>query len=273
MLVLSRKLGQRVQVGGDIKVTIVKIDRHSVRIGIEAPDDVTIHRRGNRRRRPRAPGRFPPGTGLNLDRSPGPPSGPDQLVGSPMASRIRRQAARRPARSSSLSAFGPSERALSGSGWTSRKRASQPTATAALAEIRNHRAFSARHLAAVSGRGKLDRVGGVEDDRSARSLHLRDRAKVVDQSTVPEGRSTLGQDDPGGGFARHLGHDIGHVPRGHELPLLDVERPSRHRRRFQEVGLTGEERRNLEPDRQPRQSARLDGSRGRRSSPGGRSRP
>ena len=44
MLVLSRKLGQRFQVGGDIKVTIVKIDRNSVRIGIEAPDDLTIHR-------------------------------------------------------------------------------------------------------------------------------------------------------------------------------------------------------------------------------------
>ncbi len=44
MLVLSRKLGQRFQVGGDIKITIVKIDRNSVRIGIEAPDDVTVHR-------------------------------------------------------------------------------------------------------------------------------------------------------------------------------------------------------------------------------------
>ena len=44
MLVLSRKLGQRFQVGTDIRVTIVKIDRNSVRIGIEAPDDVTIHR-------------------------------------------------------------------------------------------------------------------------------------------------------------------------------------------------------------------------------------
>ncbi len=44
MLVLSRKLGQRFQVGGEIKITIVKIDRNSVRIGIEAPDDVTVHR-------------------------------------------------------------------------------------------------------------------------------------------------------------------------------------------------------------------------------------
>jgi carbon storage regulator len=44
MLVLSRKLGQRFQVGRDVRITIVKIDRNSVRIGIEAPDDVTIHR-------------------------------------------------------------------------------------------------------------------------------------------------------------------------------------------------------------------------------------
>lgn len=44
MLVLSRKLGQRFQIGTDVRITIVKIDRNSVRIGIEAPDDVTIHR-------------------------------------------------------------------------------------------------------------------------------------------------------------------------------------------------------------------------------------
>ena len=44
MLVLSRKLGQRFEVGNDIRVTIVKIDRNSIRIGIEAPDDVTIRR-------------------------------------------------------------------------------------------------------------------------------------------------------------------------------------------------------------------------------------
>lgn len=44
MLVLSRKLGQRFQVGQDVRVTIVKIDRNSVRIGIEAPEDVTVYR-------------------------------------------------------------------------------------------------------------------------------------------------------------------------------------------------------------------------------------
>jgi carbon storage regulator len=44
MLVLSRKLGQRFEIGGDIRVTIVKIDRNSVRIGIEAPEDLKVHR-------------------------------------------------------------------------------------------------------------------------------------------------------------------------------------------------------------------------------------
>jgi len=44
MLVLSRKLGQSFQVGEDIRVTIVKIDRNAVRIGIEAPGHVQIQR-------------------------------------------------------------------------------------------------------------------------------------------------------------------------------------------------------------------------------------
>ena len=44
MLVLSRKLGQRFQIGDDVRITIVKIDRNAVRIGIEAPDDMTVYR-------------------------------------------------------------------------------------------------------------------------------------------------------------------------------------------------------------------------------------
>jgi carbon storage regulator len=44
MLVLSRKLGQSFHLGPDVRVTIVKIDRNSVRIGIEAPGDVPIQR-------------------------------------------------------------------------------------------------------------------------------------------------------------------------------------------------------------------------------------
>ena len=44
MLVLSRKLGQSFCLGPDVRVTVVKIDRNSVRIGIEAPGEVPIQR-------------------------------------------------------------------------------------------------------------------------------------------------------------------------------------------------------------------------------------
>ena len=44
MLVLSRKLGQALNLGGDVRITVVKIDGGSVRIGIEAPDEVPIKR-------------------------------------------------------------------------------------------------------------------------------------------------------------------------------------------------------------------------------------
>jgi carbon storage regulator len=44
MLVLSRKLGQSFHVGPDVRVTIVKIDRNSIRIGIEAPGRVSVQR-------------------------------------------------------------------------------------------------------------------------------------------------------------------------------------------------------------------------------------
>ncbi len=44
MLVLSRKPLQSIMIGPDIKVTVVKVERNQVRIGIEAPRDVTILR-------------------------------------------------------------------------------------------------------------------------------------------------------------------------------------------------------------------------------------
>jgi carbon storage regulator len=44
MLVLSRKLGQSLKLGNDVRITIVKIDNNSVRIGIDAPADVSIQR-------------------------------------------------------------------------------------------------------------------------------------------------------------------------------------------------------------------------------------
>ncbi|MCA9076033.1 MAG: carbon storage regulator [Planctomycetaceae bacterium] len=44
MLVLSRKPGERIMIGDEIAVTIVRIGPNSVRIGIEAPRDMNIVR-------------------------------------------------------------------------------------------------------------------------------------------------------------------------------------------------------------------------------------
>ena len=44
MLVLGRKVGERILVGDDIVVTVVSAGRDGVRVGIEAPRDLRIHR-------------------------------------------------------------------------------------------------------------------------------------------------------------------------------------------------------------------------------------
>ncbi len=44
MLVLSRKVGERIQVGDEITVTVVRIAGGSVRLGIDAPKTMPIAR-------------------------------------------------------------------------------------------------------------------------------------------------------------------------------------------------------------------------------------
>jgi carbon storage regulator len=44
MLVLSRKIGEAVLLGDDIKIMIVDIRGDKVRIGIEAPSELPVHR-------------------------------------------------------------------------------------------------------------------------------------------------------------------------------------------------------------------------------------
>ena len=44
MLVLSRRAGERIQIGDQIEVTVVRIGPGVVRIGIEAPTEMTVLR-------------------------------------------------------------------------------------------------------------------------------------------------------------------------------------------------------------------------------------
>ena len=45
MLVLSRKLNQSIQIGDDIEVKIIAIEGDQVKVGIEAPKHIDIHRK------------------------------------------------------------------------------------------------------------------------------------------------------------------------------------------------------------------------------------
>ncbi len=44
MLMLSRKIGERLIIGGDIVITVAEIQRGRVRLGIEAPAEITVVR-------------------------------------------------------------------------------------------------------------------------------------------------------------------------------------------------------------------------------------
>jgi carbon storage regulator len=44
MLVLTRKIGEGIVIGDDIKITIVEMKSGSIRIGIDAPQDKKIYR-------------------------------------------------------------------------------------------------------------------------------------------------------------------------------------------------------------------------------------
>jgi carbon storage regulator len=50
MLVLSRKIGERATIGGDIVVTVVQISRDRIRLGFDCPPELRILRDELRRR-------------------------------------------------------------------------------------------------------------------------------------------------------------------------------------------------------------------------------
>jgi carbon storage regulator len=44
MLILTRRLGESLSIGDDVKLTVLSIKANQVRIGIEAPKEVSIQR-------------------------------------------------------------------------------------------------------------------------------------------------------------------------------------------------------------------------------------
>ena len=44
MLVLTRKINQSIHIGDDIEIKVIQVDGDQVKIGIDAPKNVEIHR-------------------------------------------------------------------------------------------------------------------------------------------------------------------------------------------------------------------------------------
>lgn len=44
MLILTRRIGQAVRIGEEVTITVVRINRNQVSIGVNAPTSVPVHR-------------------------------------------------------------------------------------------------------------------------------------------------------------------------------------------------------------------------------------
>lgn len=44
MLILNRQIGTRIMIGEDIVITILSVKGDGVRVGVEAPKDLPVHR-------------------------------------------------------------------------------------------------------------------------------------------------------------------------------------------------------------------------------------
>lgn len=44
MLILTRRVGEKLMIGDEISVTVLGVKGNQVRIGVRAPEDVAVHR-------------------------------------------------------------------------------------------------------------------------------------------------------------------------------------------------------------------------------------
>jgi carbon storage regulator len=69
MLILTRRAGESIVIGDDIVITIVEATREAVRVGIDAPRHISVHRHevyaeiARENEAARAPGAVEPGAG------------------------------------------------------------------------------------------------------------------------------------------------------------------------------------------------------------------
>lgn len=84
MLVLTRKLGENIRIGDSVKITVLEVRSGQVKLGIEAPPEVKVHReeiyvriqeenRRAQRGKPETPPAAEPTRGGEKKDTPGPP--------------------------------------------------------------------------------------------------------------------------------------------------------------------------------------------------------
>ena len=44
MLILTRRIGETLIIGDDVKVTVLGVRGHQIRLGVDAPKEVSVHR-------------------------------------------------------------------------------------------------------------------------------------------------------------------------------------------------------------------------------------
>ena len=130
-----------------------------------------------------------------------------------------------------------------------KKQAVDPGGNRRPGETGDHAPVAARGLPGPSG--KLHAVRGIEDDRISHLPQNRKGAEIDHQIIVAEADPPLGQHEVVVARRRGFLQDMGGIPGGKELPLLDIHGPRLAGDFDDEIGLPAEKGRNLQDIEDP----------------------